>query len=175
MNVQQGFAVWITGIPASGKSSIAGQLTEKLHAMKTPVVVLESDVMRSILTPEATYSLDERDRFYRMLVLIGDAITRNGINVIFDATGNRRIYRDHARSLITKFVEAFVQCPLDVCRKRDPKGIYARAAAGQASTVPGMQSSYEQPLNPEITLDGRERPETNADAVLEKLKQLLYI
>ncbi len=131
--------------------------------------------MRKILTPDATYSSDERDRFYRALVLIGGMITRNGINAIFDATGNRRAYRDHARSLIPKFVEVYVQCPLDVCMKRDPKGIYSRAAAGQAATVPGIQSPYEPPLHPEITLDGQDSPDRNADVVLEKLKRLLYI
>jgi adenylylsulfate kinase len=175
MNVQQGFAVWITGIPASGKSSITRELRDKLRSAGTPVVVLESDEMRAILTPGATYSLEERDRFYQFLVLIGATITRNGVSVIFDATANRRIYRDQARSLIAKFVEAYVQCPLDVCRERDPKGIYRRAAAGRAATVPGMQTPYEQPANPEITLNGMESPEGNAGLILEKLKQLLYI
>ncbi len=175
MNVQQGFAVWITGIPASGKSTIAGELAGKLRSAKIPVVVLESDAMRGILTPGATYSPEERDRFYRALALIGEAVTRNGINVIFDATGNRRAYRDQARAGIAKFVEAYVQCPLDVCRKRDPKGIYGRAGAGRASTVPGLQSPYEEPLAPEIVLKGTDSPGSSAEAILEKLKQLVYI
>ncbi len=146
-----------------------------LRSAGTPVMVLESDEMRAILTPEATYSLEERDRFYRVLVLIGAAIARNGVSVIFDATANRRTYRDHARSLIANFVEAYVQCPLDVCRERDPKGIYKRAAAGKTATVPGMQIPYEQPENPELTLNGIARPRDNAGLILEKLKQLLYI
>ncbi len=175
MNTRYGFAVWITGIPASGKSSIARELRARLNALKIPVMVLESDEMRAILTPHAQYSSEERDRFYHALVLIGTLVTRNGINVIFDATANRQMYRDHARSLIANFVEAYVQCPLDVCMKRDPKGIYRSAAVGKTSTVPGMQSLYEEPGHPEITLDGQERPERGADAILEKLKQLLYI
>ncbi len=175
MNAQAGFAVWITGVPASGKSTIAELVAEKLRAAGIPVMVLESDAMRTILTPQATYSPEERDRFYHALVLIGDALARNGISVIFDATGNRRAYRDHARSLIGKFVEVYVQCPLDVCRKRDPKGIYSRALAGKASSVPGMQAPYEEPLHPEIILSGTDRPEASASAILEKLKQLLYI
>lgn len=175
MNEQKGFAVWFTGIPASGKSSIARELVKKMNGLGVPVVVLESDEMRRILTPGATYSSDERDRFYRALVLIGEMITRNGINVIFDATANRRAYRDHARSLIPKFIEAYVRCPIDVCMKRDPKGIYGRAAAGQAVAVPGIQTPYEPPLHPELTLDGQYLPDSSADVVLEKLKQLLYI
>ncbi len=175
MNLQNGFAVWITGVPASGKSTIAGLVAQKLRAAGIPVMVLESDAMRTILTPRATYSPEERDRFYHALVLIGDAVARNGISVIFDATGNRRAYRDHARSLIGRFVEVYIRCPLDVCRKRDPKGIYGRAAAGETSTLPGVQAPYEEPPNPEIILNGTEDPDSNAGSILEKLKQLLYI
>ncbi len=175
MNERQGFAVWLTGIPASGKSSIARELAKKIRGLGASVVVLESDEMRTILTPAATYSPDERDRFYRAMVLIGGMVTRNGINVIFDATANRRVYRDHARSLIPKFIEAYVQCPLDVCMKRDPKGIYGRVAAGRAATVPGIQSPYEPPVSPEVTLDGQDSVDRSVGVVLEKLKQLLYI
>jgi adenylylsulfate kinase len=175
MIIQQGFALWMTGIPASGKSSITQELVKKLAMLGVSVIVLESDEMRKILTPEPTYSPKERDDFYRVLAQIGDMLTRKGVNIIFDATANKRSYREYARTLIPRFGEVFVVCPLDVCMQRDPKGIYRRAAAGKASTVPGIQSSYEPPLKPEITLDGRNPPEASADIVLDKLKQLLYI
>jgi len=175
MSIQQGFALWMTGLPASGKSSITRELVKKLAIRGVSVVVLESDEMRTLLTPEPTYIPEERDAFYRSLTLIGELLTRNGVNVIFDATANKRTYREYARTLIPRFVEIFVLCPLDVCMQRDPKGIYRRAAAGTAGTVPGMQSPYEPPLNPDITLDGRKPPEAEADSVLDKLKYLLYI
>lgn len=172
MSIQQGFALWITGIPASGKSSITRELVKKLTIRGVPVVVLESDEMRTILTPEPTYGLEERDAFYRSLALIGELITRNGVNVVFDATANRRTYRDYARALIPRFAEVFVVCPLAVCMQRDPKKIYRRAATGEAGTVPGMQSPYEPPLNPEITLDGQKLPESEADSIIDKLRNL---
>jgi adenylylsulfate kinase len=175
MNKQQGFAVWITGIPSSGKSSITRELVKKLHGLGVPVVVLESDEMRRILTPEASYSQDERDRFYRTLAFIGEVITRNGINVIYDATANKRAYRDQARALIPEFIEAYVRCPLEICMQRDPKGVYRRATAGAAATVPGIQSPYEPPVNPEITLDGQTPPDLSADAIFSRLKQVLHI
>jgi adenylylsulfate kinase len=175
MNAGQGFAVWITGIPASGKSSITRELVKKLAQRGVPVVVLESDEMRKILTPVPTYGGEERDAFYRSLALIGGLITRNGVPVIFDATANRRVYREYARTLIPRFVEAYVTCPLELCMKRDPKGIYGRAVAGETSTVPGIQATYEPPSNPEITLDGRNPPETSADAVVDVLTRLLHI
>ncbi len=175
MSEEQGFAVWLTGIPASGKSSVTRELVKRLRALDVQVVVLESDSMRKILTPAATYGEDERDRFYRALAEIGDVICRNGINVLFDAMANKRAYRDHARERIGKFVEVYVACPPDVCIKRDPKGIYARAAGGTATTVPGIQTAYEPPPAPEVTLDGQAPPETGAVLILDKLKQLLYI
>ncbi len=175
MNTRQGFAIWLTGIPASGKSSITRELVKKLALRSVSVVVLESDEMRKILTPAPTYGQEERDAFYQSLAQIGGLITRSGVSVIFDATANKRAYREYARTLIPSFVEAYVTCPLDICMKRDPKGIYCRAAAGKISTVPGIQAAYEPPQNPDITLDGRNPPEAAADAVIDILKQLQYV
>jgi adenylylsulfate kinase len=175
MNGEQGFALWITGIPASGKSSITRELAKKLAMRGISVVVLESDEMRKILTPVPTYGQEERDSFYRSLALIGGLITRSGVPVIFDATASKRAYREYARTLIPRFAEAYVTCPLEICMKRDPKGIYGRAVAGKTGTVPGIQATYEPPPNPDITLDGRNPPEAAADAVVDILKQLRYI
>jgi adenylylsulfate kinase len=175
MSTAQGFAVWLTGLPASGKSSITRELAKRLHELRVPVVVLESDGLRNILTPDATYSPEERDRFYRAMAQLGEVITRNGVNVIFDATANRLAYRDYARTLIPKFVETYIRCPLELCMKRDPKGIYERARSGTAVAVPGLQSPYEQPIAPEITLDCEARVETAADIILGKLKRLTYL
>jgi adenylylsulfate kinase len=173
--MKKGFAVWITGLPASGKSSVTKELVRKLGERGIGAVVLESDEMRRVLTPEPVYSSEERDRFYRMLARIGEIITRSGVNVIFDATANKRAYRDHARSLIPNFVEAFIDCPVEICKKRDPKGIYARAAAGAADSVPGIQVLYEPPARPEVTLDCQTLPTDGADAVIRKLIELTYL
>jgi len=175
MSTGRGFAVWLTGLPACGKSSITRELAARLGELRVPVVVLESDRLRKILTPDATYSPEERDRFYRTLAMLGELITQNGVNVIFDATANRLAYRAYARTLIPRFVETYVRCPLEVCVKRDPKGIYERARSGAAGTVPGVQSAYEPPRVPEITLDCEERVETSAGVIVEKLRRLSYI
>jgi adenylylsulfate kinase len=175
MDTPQGFGIWITGLPSSGKSSVTGELVKKLGAQGIHVVVLESDEMRKILTPEPTYSPEERDRFYRALVLLGALLTRSNVNVVFDATANKRAYRDHARSLLQRFIEVYVDCPIEVCRKRDPKGIYARAASGLATGVPGVQAAYEPPLRPDLTLDGQASPEAGAKAIVDELKKLQYV
>ncbi|MDH4163094.1 MAG: adenylyl-sulfate kinase [Nitrospirota bacterium] len=169
------FAIWVTGLPASGKSTIAAALIRKLNSRNIFPLVLESDRMRRILTPAATYSDDERDRFYGQLADIGAAAVNDGVPVIFDATANRKSYRDHARSAISRFVEVYVNSPLALCMARDPKGIYADARTGRSATVPGIQSQYEPPDHPEIVLDGVQPPELNADRIIELLESLGYV
>jgi adenylylsulfate kinase len=149
----QAFAIWLTGLPASGKSTIVAALKPQLEGLGCAVEVLESDAVRRILTPVPTYSHEERDLFYRALALMGARLVMHGVTVIFDATANRRAYRDFARSLIPRFIEAAVECPLELAMQRDYKGTYQRGQRGETSTVPGLQDPYEAPLNPEVKID----------------------
>jgi adenylylsulfate kinase len=153
MNRSPSFAVWLTGLPASGKSTIARELRPRLEALGLIVEVLESDAVRRILTPAATYSRDERDLFYRALAFIGERLVAYGVTVLFDATASRRAYRDVARSMIPRFAEVAVECPLDVCRQRDRKGTYRKGERGESVNVPGLQEPYEPPLTPELRID----------------------
>jgi adenylylsulfate kinase len=147
------FAIWITGLPASGKSTITRALKPQLEASGMTVEVLESDEVRRVLTPEATYSQVERDLFYRALALMGAKLVAHGVTVIFDATAAKRAYRDFARNLIPRFIEVAVECPLETCMQRDYKGTYQRGQRGESSTVPGLQEPYEAPFHPDLTID----------------------
>lgn len=147
------FAIWITGLPASGKSTIVAQLLPLLKQLSLPVEVLESDSVRQVLTPTATYSQQERDVFYRSLAFAGSRLVAHGIVVIFDATASRRAYREFARQLIPRFAEVAVECPLAVCMERDRKGTYEKGQRGVSTTVPGLQAPYEAPLHPDLTVD----------------------
>jgi adenylylsulfate kinase len=159
-------AIWLTGLPASGKSAIAVKLKPALEARGHVVDILESDAVRNILTPVPTYTESERELFYRALGWMGARLVAHGVTVIFDATATKRAYRDFARSLIPTFVEAAVECPLAVCMQRDYKGTYLRGQRGESSTVPGLQEPYETPLNPEVTLD---TTNLSADGATEKV------
>lgn len=170
--MEQGFGIWITGLPSSGKSTLAGKIAAALGQQGISLVVLESDEMRRILTPQPTYSAAERDRFYAALADIGILITRQGVNVLFDATASRRSYRDRARTGIPRFAEIYVDCPLELCRQRDPKGIYALASSGAAGTVPGLQEPYEPPRAPEATVDCRRDADHGAAEVISRLRAL---
>jgi adenylylsulfate kinase len=168
---KQAFALWITGLPASGKSTITASLKTLLEDQGIDVAVLESDVLRKIFSDKPSYGESDRDAFYRQMIWIGVLLTRHGVPVIFDATANRRVWRDEARRQIPHFVEVFVDVPLETCMARDPKGIYRSAAAGQASDVPGMQAAYEPPESPELVIDGiREAPPEAARRIVAFLK-----
>lgn len=169
---EPGWAVWITGLPASGKSSLSKALKGKLSDIGVQVQILESDVLRKVLTPKPTYGQEERDTFYNALVYIGWLLVNNGVNVIFDATANKREWRAAARRRIEKFIEVYIRCPLKVCMERDPKGIYRKAASGEAFNVPGVQKEYEEPVMAEIELDClMDSPGVSADRVMEAMSR----
>jgi len=172
------FAIWITGPPASGKSTVTAELKRQLDAMGVDVTVLESDVLRKLFSEHPRYDDQDREYFYGSVAFIGRILTEHGISVIFDATANRRIYRDRARRQIPHFAEVFVDCPLDVCIDRDPKGIYRQAREGLATHVPGIQEPYEPPENPDLVIRGDlERPEDSARQIIGLLlrRELLAI
>jgi len=175
-NVHPGFAVWITGLPASGKSTLGAALARQIRELGIDVTVLESDALRKIFSKQPRYDEQDREHFYGSLAFIGQVLTGHGISVIFDATANRRSYRDRARQQIPRFVEVFVDCPLEICIQRDPKGIYRKARAGEASHVPGVGAVYEPAENPDVVVHGHEdNPEEAAGRVIDVLVRKGYL
>jgi len=170
------FAVWLTGLPASGKSTIAHALVHELasHGVDD-VAVLESDALRRVLTPQPTYGEEERQTFYQSMVYIGSLLVTHAVPVIFDATANRRAYRAAARGRIDRFIEVYVDCPPQLCVARDPKGIYRSAQSGDASTVPGVQASYEPPEHPDVVVSGCSDTSDAAAAIIRALEARGYV
>ncbi|HEY5895960.1 MAG TPA: adenylyl-sulfate kinase [Burkholderiales bacterium] len=161
------FAVWLTGFSGSGKSAIARALMRELDERGVEVSLLESDVMRTQLTPHARYDSKDRDFFYGALGAIAALLVGEGRPVLIDATANRRRYRDAARSRIARFCEVHVDTPLEVCRARDTKALYRTA-----STLPGVQAPYEAPAEPEVLVHGdRGTPQDAAKAIVTYLEQ----
>jgi len=173
---ESAFAVWLTGLPASGKSTVARALAAKLDGKGIRAAVLESDAVRREIAPDAGYGEKERDAFYGTLAYLARALVLHGVPVIVDATANRRTYRDRARETIPRFLEVHVCCPLAVCRARDPKGIYRRGADGTAQNVPGISAPYEPPLLPEVVVDGeRDDPAVAAGRIVSELEKKGYL
>lgn len=172
--VPPGFAVWLTGLPASGKSALAREMQRLLAEGGVQAVILDSDALREVLTPRPEYTERERDWFYGVIVFLAAWLTGSGVNVLIAATAHRRAFRDQARAQIERFAEVYVRCPLEVCARRDPKGIYALAKAGRAGNVPGLGVPYEPPSAPEATVDtALLSPAEAARSALEQLSSLL--
>ena len=166
-----GFAVWITGLPAAGKSTVTRALTRALADAGVDAEVLESDAQRPLLAPLAGYSEQERDAFYQALAHVGALLARHGVAVIFDATAPRRVHRDRARAQIPRFIEVLVECPLETCIARDPKGVYRAGQEGRTATVPGLQTPFEPPLKPDLEVHGdREAPQAAAARIVAELR-----
>jgi adenylylsulfate kinase len=166
-----GVVIWLTGRPAGGKTTLARALMPLLEQRGYRPVLIDSDHFRDILTPDPTYSAAERDWFYAVLGQLAAWLAKHDLCAIVAATAHLRAYRAQARAIAPRFMEVFVHCPLAVAQARDPKGIYALAAAGKAETVPGIGVPYEPPTTPEATVDtGRLSPTQAARSVMQQLK-----
>lgn len=151
-----GRAIWITGLPGSGKSVIA----DEIKKVRPEIIILRMDEFRKIVTPNPTYSDSERDLVYRGFVFLAKTITEAGHDVIIDATGNRKRWRDLARECIPRYLEVYLKCPLEICisreeQRRDTRGapddIYRKGRSG--APVPGLNAPYEESDNPEIVIE----------------------
>ncbi|MBI4823739.1 MAG: adenylyl-sulfate kinase [Nitrospirae bacterium] len=171
-----GIAIWLTGLPGSGKSTIADAIKKEYPEF----IVLSMDALRKVVTPQPSYSETERDILYRALVYIAKTLTEQGNNVIIDATGNLRRWRELARELIPGYIEIYLKCSLSTCMEREkkrfntheaPHDIYEKGKKGWP--VPGLTAPYEEPLAPELTLDTDSlSPKECLRAIKELLKKV---
>jgi adenylylsulfate kinase len=170
--IRPGFAIWLTGLPSSGKTTLAKALSHFLMERGISVQVLDSDDLRRRLTPNPTYSSAERDWFYNVIIFLAGLLTDNGVNVLIAATAPRRAYRDAARSRIDRFAEVYVDCSSEVCRERDPKGLWKSADKGEITLLPGAGTAYEPPESPDIRVDTTCLSiEESAHRILQQLDQ----
>lgn len=156
------FCLWITGMPGSGKTTIAEKTEKMLQKNGNDVLTLNLDQLRKTLTPQPRYTDEEREVVYRALVLMAKLLTEHGRkHIIIDATGNRRHFRILARDLIPEFAEIHVKCPLEICKAREStrnaemveKNLYQKARKGQLEgDLPGFTVPYEAPEDPEVEL-----------------------
>jgi adenylylsulfate kinase len=166
-----GFVIWLTGLPASGKSSLARAIKEELELAHIHTIILDANDLRQLLTPEPQYTDYERQWLYHAITGLATMLAGNGDNVIIAATGNRRVYREKARWQITRFAEVYVQCPLEVCQERDEKGQFLRSEENGADSVPGIGVAYERPFAPEVIVETvTQSPRDAAKLVITILK-----
>jgi len=175
--LERGLVAWITGLPGSGKTTVALRAKEALESKGYRVEVLDGDWFRAHIDPEAGYTREERVRHLRRVAWVARLLARNGIIVICSFVSPYREAREEVREIVSEeavFLEVYARCPLEVCIKRDPKGLYRRALAGEIKNFTGVSDPYEEPERPDLVLDtANDPPEVNAAKLVEAIERAL--
>jgi adenylyl-sulfate kinase len=171
-----GFVLWFTGLPCSGKTTIADAVAKELKGMNLKVERLDGDIVRQGLTRDLGFSKEDRDKNIERVTFVAKLLSRNGVATLVSFVSPYREKRRHAREETTNFIEVFAKCPIEVCKKRDVKGMYAKALRGEIKDFTGVDDPYEEPIDPEIVIEtDKETVNESVDRIIEKLKYLNLI
>jgi adenylyl-sulfate kinase len=163
----QGFVLWFTGPPGAGKTTLAEKIKAIFAESGRNIEILDGDEIRKGLSKDLGFSKEDREKHNERVIFVAKLLSRNGVITLVPLISPYREVRDKARREITNFIEIYVKCPLDILIKRDPKGLYKKALAGEITNLTGLQDPYEEPLSPEIILD------TNAETVEESTTKIV--
>ncbi|OIJ10391.1 adenylyl-sulfate kinase [Anaerobacillus alkalilacustris] len=154
-NNHKSFVIWFTGLSGSGKSTIANALEIELFKREVKTFCLDGDNVRHGLNKNLGFSDEDRRENIRRIAEVAKLIVDAGVVVLVSVISPFSEDRNEARKLLgnDEFFEVFVKCPLEVCEKRDPKGLYKKARAGHIKQFTGISQRYEQPTNPDLTID----------------------
>jgi adenylylsulfate kinase len=176
MKEQVGFTAWFTGLPCSGKTTVADGVADDLRERGLRVERLDGDIVRKGLTSDLGFSKEDRDENIKRVTFVAKLLTRNGVAVLATFVSPYRERRRKTREEIGEFIEVYTRCPVDVCIERDIKGMYKKALAGEITNFTGVDDPYEEPENPELIVDtDKETIEESVKKVLVKLEELDYI
>lgn len=175
--MNKGFVLWFTGLPASGKTTVASVVKERLLVLGHRVELLDGDTLRRDLDPEIGFSPEDRAIHIRRVAYVSELLARNGVAVLVCLVSPYIRVRASAREIVgDKFIEVYVKCSLETCINRDPKGLYKKALAGEIPNMTGIGDPYEEPPNPEVKVDTENNTaEENAGFVMAKLRELGYV
>jgi adenylylsulfate kinase len=173
----EGFTLWLTGLPRAGKSTVAGLVAGRLRAGGVQrMEVLDGDLVREGLSRDLGFSREDRTENIRRLTFVSKLLTRNGVAVLVAAISPYREDREHAREEIQSFVEVWCKASVDACAARDYKGLYEKARRGEIKDMTGVNDPYEEPEDADLVLDTvNETPERSAERVMDLLNQNGYL
>ena len=168
----KGFCLWFTGLSGAGKTTITNLLVKELLKRGSKLEVLDGDVVRENLSKGLGFSKEDRDTNIRRIAFVANLLSRNGVPVITAAISPYRDIRDEARQMMDgRFIEVYVKASVEECERRDVKGLYKKARAGEIKEFTGISDPYEEPLNPEITVETeKQTPEESAQKILKYLE-----
>lgn len=175
-HIVKGVTVWFTGLPSSGKSTIARLIERQFRKWNLKTELLDGDVIRTNLSKGLGFSKEDRDANIKRIGFVCQLLSRNGVIAMASAISPYREVRDYNRRMIGNFVEVFVKASVAACEKRDVKGLYQKARAGEIKGFTGVDDPYEEPLHPEVICDTEnETPEESAEKVVKRLEELGYL
>ncbi len=176
MMKQRGVTVWFTGLSGAGKTTISRAVAEKLRSHEYKFEILDGDIVRQNLTKDLGFSKEDRDENIRRIGFVSHLLTRNGVIVLVSAISPYKEIRTELKQRIGDFVEVYVNAPVEVCEKRDVKGLYKRARAGEIKNFTGIDDPYEAPPDPTVECrTDREKEEESVEKVLQTLAKMGYI
>jgi adenylylsulfate kinase len=173
---RSGFAIWLTGLPSAGKTTIAKALTPKLKAMGWNVELLDGDEIRTGISSDLGFDRAAREAHASRVTYVAKVLARNQVIPIIALISPYRSSRAKARDQIGPFVEVYVTTPVEVCETRDVKGLYKKAREGKIKEFTGVDDPYEAPEHPEITVDTvGKTPEESANFIVAELNRLQFL
>ena len=176
MSLQIGFTAWFTGLPCSGKTTVADRVAEILTDRGLRVERLDGDLVRKGLTSDLGFSKEDRNENIKRVTFVAKLLSRNGVAVLATFVSPYRERRARSRSEIENFLEIYARCPVDTCIERDVKGMYKKALAGEIQDFTGVDDPYEEPENPELILDtDKESLEESVQKVIDLMEKMKYI
>ncbi len=170
--LSQPFTLWLTGLPGAGKTTLAGMLHGKLAERGLKAALLDGDAVRRAALFTLGYSREDRDLNIRVIGFVASILNEHGVPAIVSVISPYAETRAEVRKRVDRFVEVYVRCPVEECIRRDPKGLYARALAGEIRGMTGIDDPYEAPENPELVVDTYGRsPEESLAEILDFLER----
>jgi adenylylsulfate kinase len=169
-----GFVAWIEGLPSSGKTTLSKMVAERLRAAGRSVEILDGDEVRQMFSPELGFSRKDREFHARRVSYVARMLARNGVAVLVAMITPYETSRQAARATVgSRFTEIWLQCPVEVCSRRDPKGLYHGSPALHGTKMTGVDDPFEEPLNPDLTVDtASQTPEQSTRQILDHLSKI---
>ncbi|MHA1688425.1 MAG: adenylyl-sulfate kinase [Promethearchaeota archaeon] len=172
----KGFTLWFTGLSGSGKSALADLIAEDLKKRGMKVERLDGDIVRQGLTSDLGFSEEDRIKNIERVTFVAKLLTRNGVAVLASFISPYNRIREYSRKEIGDYILVYVKCSLEECMKRDPKGLYKKALAGEIKQFTGIDHPFEEPDNPDIIVEtDKQTIEESKDIILKALNEMGYL
>ena len=169
----KGFCLWMTGLSGAGKSTLSRLIQNELKTRRNHIELLDGDIIRTNLSKGLGFSREDRLINLKRIAFVADLLSRNEVAVIVAAITPYQEARDTLRAMVHDYVEIFVNCPLEVCIERDPKGLYKKALAGEITRFTGVDDPFEPPVAPEIEVrTDLVTPEEGLSRIMQSLERL---